>query len=63
MNAGASIQRHACTACGTHMYARIENTGHPFYGWVSSTRARLLSPPLMDFSATHIAKAAGVLKG
>ena len=45
------------------MYARIENTGHPFYGWVSSTRARLLSPPLMDFSATHIAKAAGVLKG
>jgi S-(hydroxymethyl)glutathione synthase len=29
---GATIQRHACTGCGTHMYGRIENTGHPFYG-------------------------------
>jgi S-(hydroxymethyl)glutathione synthase len=28
----AAIQRHACKACGTHMYGRIENTGHPFYG-------------------------------
>lgn len=28
----AVIQRHACSACGTHMYGRIENTGHPFYG-------------------------------
>lgn len=28
----AVIQRHACKACGTHMYGRIENTGHPFYG-------------------------------
>ena len=28
----ATIQRHACTGCGTHMYGRIENTGHPFYG-------------------------------
>lgn len=28
----AAIQRHACTACGTHMYGRIENEGHPFYG-------------------------------
>ena len=28
----AAIQRHACTACGTHMYGRIENTAHPFHG-------------------------------
>jgi S-(hydroxymethyl)glutathione synthase len=28
----ATIQRHACTGCGVHMYGRIENTGHPFYG-------------------------------
>jgi S-(hydroxymethyl)glutathione synthase len=28
----ATIQRHACTVCGTHMYGRIENKNHPFYG-------------------------------
>ena len=28
----ATVQRHACTTCGTHMYGRIENAGHPFYG-------------------------------
>jgi len=28
----AAIQRHACTACGVHMYGRIENQDHPFYG-------------------------------
>ena len=28
----AAIQRHACTGCGVHMYSRIENTKHPFYG-------------------------------
>ena len=102
----AAIQRHACKGCGVHMYGRIENTKHPFYGFdfihtelspeagwsppgfaafVSSiieggadpanqdaVRGRLrelglepydcLSPPLMDAIATHIAKAAGVLK-
>ena len=96
----AAIQRHACTACGTHMFGRIENKAHPFYGldfihpelfteggWaapgfaafvssviesgvdpaaMSGIRARLtelgltpydcLSPPLMDFIATHVAK-------
>jgi len=101
----AAIKRHACKACGAHLYGRIENTGHPFYGldfihtelspetgwsapgfaaFVSSiiesgadpknqdaVRARLrelalepydcLSPPLMDFIATHIAKASGVI--
>ncbi|MCK1708978.1 MULTISPECIES: S-(hydroxymethyl)glutathione synthase [unclassified Bradyrhizobium] len=28
----AVIQRHACKACGTHMYGRIENKNHAFYG-------------------------------
>ena len=32
VDAGAAIQRHACTGCGVHMYGRIENQGHPFYG-------------------------------
>ncbi len=106
VDANAAIQRHACTGCGVHMYGRVENKGHPFYGldfvhvelskdqgwaapefaaFVSSiieagaakpeqmgaVRARLkelglepydcLSPPLMDFIATHVAKAKGVL--
>lgn len=28
----AAIQRYACSGCGVHMYGRIENQGHPFYG-------------------------------
>jgi S-(hydroxymethyl)glutathione synthase len=28
----AAIQRYACTGCGVHMYGRIENKEHPFYG-------------------------------
>jgi S-(hydroxymethyl)glutathione synthase len=28
----AVIQRYACKQCGVHMYGRIENKGHPFYG-------------------------------
>lgn len=28
----ATIRRHACNACGTHMFGRIENRDHPFYG-------------------------------
>jgi S-(hydroxymethyl)glutathione synthase len=28
----ATIQRHACKDCGVHMYGRIENKAHPFYG-------------------------------
>jgi S-(hydroxymethyl)glutathione synthase len=106
VDASATIQRHACKVCGTHMYGRIEKAGHPFHGldfihtelspqsgwsppefaaFVSSiiesgadpanmgaVRSRLrelklepydcLSPPLMDYIATHVAKAAGVLK-
>ena len=29
----ATIQRHACTGCGVHMYGRIENGEHPFHGF------------------------------
>jgi S-(hydroxymethyl)glutathione synthase len=29
---GAAIQRYACTNCGVHMFGRIENKAHPFYG-------------------------------
>jgi S-(hydroxymethyl)glutathione synthase len=42
---GAPIQRHACTACGTHMYGRIENAKHPFYG--------------LDFVHTELSKQQG----
>ena len=28
----ATIQRHACRVCGVHMFGRIENRNHPFYG-------------------------------
>jgi len=28
----AVIQRHACTGCGVHLYGRIEDKSHPFYG-------------------------------
>ena len=28
----AGIHRHACKACGVHMFGRIENTKHAFYG-------------------------------
>ena len=28
----ATIQRYACTGCGVHMYGRIENNKHAFFG-------------------------------
>ncbi|WP_207886166.1 S-(hydroxymethyl)glutathione synthase [Pseudomonas sp. 30_B] len=28
----AVIQRHACRECGVHLFGRIENKGHAFYG-------------------------------
>jgi len=106
IDASATIQRNACKECGVHMFGRIENTKHPFYGldfihtelssedgWsppefaafcssviesgtkpdqMGAIRARLrelklepydcLSPALMDFIATHLAKASGALK-
>ena len=32
VNESAPIQRHACESCGVHMFGRIENRDHPFYG-------------------------------
>jgi S-(hydroxymethyl)glutathione synthase len=32
VNQEAAIQRHACKSCGVHLYGRIENRDHPFYG-------------------------------
>lgn len=32
VGATAAIQRHACKDCGVHMYGRIEDSSHPFYG-------------------------------
>ncbi|NRA72861.1 MAG: S-(hydroxymethyl)glutathione synthase [Gammaproteobacteria bacterium] len=32
IDSNAAIQRHACRECGAHMYGRIENSSHPFYG-------------------------------
>ena len=29
----AVIQRYACSACGVHLYGRIEKKDHPFYGF------------------------------
>jgi len=29
----AAIKRYACSGCGVHMYGRIDNTGHPLYGF------------------------------
>ncbi len=45
VDSSAAIQRHACTGCGVHMYGRIENTKHPFYG--------------LDFVHTELSKEQG----
>jgi S-(hydroxymethyl)glutathione synthase len=32
VDTSATIQRYACRECGVHMFGRIENQAHPFYG-------------------------------
>lgn len=32
VDSNAAIQRHACKECGTHMFGRIENRDHAFFG-------------------------------
>ena len=32
VDASAVIKRQACKSCGVHMYGRIENDKHPFFG-------------------------------
>jgi S-(hydroxymethyl)glutathione synthase len=41
----ALIQRYACSGCGVHMYGRIENKSHAFYG--------------LDFIHTQLSKESG----
>ncbi len=45
VDSSAAIQRYACTGCGVHMYGRIENKDHPFYG--------------LDFIHTELSKEPG----
>ena len=45
VNKDAPIQRYACRDCGVHMYGRIENKDHPFYG--------------LDFVHTELSNEAG----
>lgn len=45
VNEAAPIQRYACSGCGAHMYGRIENKEHPFYG--------------LDFVHTELSSEAG----
>ena len=33
VDGNAAIKRYACSGCGVHMYGRIDNTKHPFYGF------------------------------
>jgi S-(hydroxymethyl)glutathione synthase len=40
----ATIQRHACNACGVHLYGRIENESHAFYG-LDFVHAELFDAP------------------
>ncbi len=28
----AAVQRYVCEGCGVHLYGRVEDEGHPFYG-------------------------------
>jgi len=32
VNDQATIRRHACSVCGVHMFGRIDNKNHAFYG-------------------------------
>jgi S-(hydroxymethyl)glutathione synthase len=32
VDTNTAIHRHACTGCGVHMFGRIENASHPFFG-------------------------------
>ena len=45
VDTSAAIQRYACTGCGVHMYGRIENANHPFFG--------------LDFIHTELSKETG----
>ncbi len=45
VDSSATLLRHACTGCGVHMYSRIENENHAFFG--------------LDFIHTELSKEGG----
>lgn len=45
VNPAQTIHRYACKECGVHMYGRIENKDHPFFG--------------LDFIHTELSREAG----
>ena len=45
VDASMTIQRHACTGCGVHLFGRIENKNHAFFG--------------LDFVHTELSKNSG----
>lgn len=49
----AVIKRHACKECGAHMFGRIEDTEHPFYGldFVHLELSRDAGWPAPEFAA------------
>ncbi len=55
----ATIQRHACTGCSVHLFGRIENTKHPFYGLDFASvygivqGAGLVTAPVRGFRILH----------
>jgi len=50
----APIQRYACSGCGVHMYGRIENKNHPFYGFVFCTLCRRTAAVGSEFAALRL---------
>jgi len=53
VNPDATIKRHACRDCGVHMYGRIDNTAHAFYGldFVHTERAQETGWAVPTFAA------------
>lgn len=53
VDTAATIQRHACTGCGVHMYGRIENKDHPFHGldFIHTELSRQTGWAAPDFAA------------
>ncbi len=63
VDAAAVIQRHACTGCGVHLYGRIENKNHPFYGLdfvhVELSKEKGWSPPQFAAFVSSIIEGGG----
>ena len=53
VNEAAAIQRHACKECGTHMYGRVIDPGHHYYG------IHFIHPELSDDAGWAPAEFAG----